>query len=1025
MPHYGQPSPVNELLRATRIEIDAELRSDGGNAPKASLHSGRRVSTARGQHTYEFRFSRWPQLLDGRPLLARPSRSRGAWTQAEVTRLPENKVRVVTSADFGQSPGPVQLRADESTTWRVLAERLTTIGEANHPVRLESAGWMVGLGSPKVGREPDPARWIANWPSKQLNSRQRLAVAQALASEVTFLWGPPGTGKTDVVAHIVEGCRRQGLSVLFLAPTKVAVDQALERVCDLLFTDAEFGSGLVQRAGEIDVESLRDRYGDYVDPERIAVRLSAQLQEELTRFTTALTTLRPQIALYDRIRGLEEALAAARDAYRAAGEARQAAAQAHGRAVDAATKTSARIRAIGQPSGIFASRQQTKLDTALVELRAANDQAGDAKTALTAAETAQKKATADIARLRADITEWMPGLTGVPARPDLVRQTELLQRRIDEAEKELRRITDAIRASCRVLGATVAKTVQSRSLLERTDVVVIDEAGMIDLPSAWYVAGLAGKRVVVAGDFRQLPAITKAADDAGATPEERAHARRWSATDVFRQAGVVTSAGAVQQDDPRMVALDTQYRMRAPICDLVNTVAYPDAPLLTGRSDGSRIPFSPLVDAPVMLIDTSGHRIAGPNHRTNAVHQAVVHELVRGLQYDGVLPARKQDDVVSGERATDRLGVIAPYRDQVTALKSTLKERLGADHDGLVETVHRFQGSQRPVIVLDTVAGSADFLGRFYQGAGLNSETCRLLNVALSRAQDHLVVIADVERLRAKLPPRSEARTMLDHLEAHAQTLTVDQLIPIRSAADLARLPDEDLTRPAFFPANEVDRAVQWDIERARSRIDIYTFLLSKVRVPRWSRLLAARAAAGVQVVIHTRAPEEQPNESAAERHAELVTRLRSVGCTVEYRERMHEKVFIVDDRVLWHGSMNLLAAMGPTDLMMRLEDPEACRQARHVMDQARREKPVFRDRRAAGPNGSSSGARKKNPPADEGVEVGAVVWGRLYLNVPRDEKEEAKATLKAQWDRDNVLWYVDASRVSRAQAHRWLGPKS
>ncbi|MGW0581987.1 type IV secretory system conjugative DNA transfer family protein, partial [Streptomyces sp. NPDC002920] len=31
----------------------------------------------------------------------------------------------------------------------------------------------------------------------------------------------------------------------------------------------------------------------------------------------------------------------------------------------------------------------------------------------------------------------------------------------------------------------------------------------------------------------------------------------------------------------------------------------------------------------------------------------------------------------------------------------------------------------------------------------------------------------------------------------------------------------------------------------------------------------------------------------------------------------------------------------------------------------------------------------------------------------PRDEKEEAKAELKAQWDKDNVLWYVDASKVS------------
>jgi hypothetical protein len=56
---------------------------------------------------------------------------------------------------------------------------------------------------------------------------------------------------------------------------------------------------------------------------------------------------------------------------------------------------------------------------------------------------------------------------------------------------------------------------------------------------------------------------------------------------------------------------------------------------------------------------------------------------------------------------------------------------------------------------------------------------------------------------------------MLDHLETHAQTISVDQLVPIRMAADLAALPNEEPSRPAFFPADQVDRAVRWDIERA------------------------------------------------------------------------------------------------------------------------------------------------------------------------------------------------------------------
>ncbi|WP_406527592.1 AAA domain-containing protein [Streptomyces sp. I8-5] len=1015
---------MDELLRAAHLEIAAEFRSDGGSKAKASLSNGRKLSVSGPQREYEFSFKRWPEALNGLPLLVRPSRSQGPWTPAEATRLPDNRVRIVTEADLGHAPRQVQLRADDSQTWRVLAERLTSVGEADHPVRPTSAGWITGQGNPKVAREANPGRWVADWPSLRLNPRQRQAVEQALASEITFLWGPPGTGKTDVVAHIVEGCSRQGLNVLFLAPTKVAVDQALERICDLLSEEQGFDTGLVQRAGDIDVESLRERYGAYVDPEQVAARLSAHLQSRLAQLTSTLTTVRAGIALHERMRSLQEDLATARKAYGGAGAARQKAGQALSDAQGAAGALALRITSIGTPSGFFADRKQAKLDAALIDLQKANQAAAKATETAGAAETAQNKAAQDISRIGSDIADHAEKLKGVAPLQTLTEESDALQRQVNEAEKELRRISDAVKANCRVLGATVSKAVQSRTLLERIDVVVIDEAGMINLPMAWYVAGLAGKRVVVAGDFRQLPAVNKAADDRGASEEDKAHARRWSATDAFRAAGLVTAAGTVRQD-PRLVALSTQYRMREPICDLVNAVAYPDAPLRTGRDNESRIPFSPLVNAPVILIDTSGHCVPGPNHRTNPVHQAAVHELVRGLQYDEVLPPRKWENVLPGERATDRLAVIAPYRDQVNGLKRTLVERLGADYDGLVDTVHRFQGSQRPVVILDTVAGAGGYAGHFYQGTGLDSETCRLLNVALSRAQDHLVVIADVAFLRKKLPPHSEARTMLDHLESSAQSISVDQLIPVRSAAELAALPDEELTRPAFFPADQVDRAVCWDIERARKRIDIYTFLLAVPRVKKWLPLLAEKAAAGVGVVIHTRSPEEQREDAVVARHRGLADQLKSVGCTVEYRERMHEKVFIVDDTVLWHGSLNLLGNLGPTDLMMRLEDPESCAQARRVMDQARRESPVYRGASGTRPNQKPGGTKKRNPDASEGVAVGAIVWGRLYLNVSYQEKDEAKQLVNARFDGDNSLWYMDPEKVIPEEKQGWLRPKS
>ncbi|MFE2428649.1 DUF5710 domain-containing protein [Streptomyces sp. NPDC059373] len=42
-----------------------------------------------------------------------------------------------------------------------------------------------------------------------------------------------------------------------------------------------------------------------------------------------------------------------------------------------------------------------------------------------------------------------------------------------------------------------------------------------------------------------------------------------------------------------------------------------------------------------------------------------------------------------------------------------------------------------------------------------------------------------------------------------------------------------------------------------------------------------------------------------------------------------------------------------------------------------------------------------------------------MYLDVPYEEK--AKKELRARWDGENRLWYVDAACVTLVQAHRWL----
>ncbi|MCX3064216.1 DUF5710 domain-containing protein [Streptomyces beihaiensis] len=46
-------------------------------------------------------------------------------------------------------------------------------------------------------------------------------------------------------------------------------------------------------------------------------------------------------------------------------------------------------------------------------------------------------------------------------------------------------------------------------------------------------------------------------------------------------------------------------------------------------------------------------------------------------------------------------------------------------------------------------------------------------------------------------------------------------------------------------------------------------------------------------------------------------------------------------------------------------------------------------------------------------------------MDVPYEEKDEAKEQLRARWDPKRRQWYVDAHRVTPGQAARWLPKKS
>ena len=334
-----------------------------------------------------------------------------------------------------------------------------------------------------------------------------------------------------------------------------------------------------------------------------------------------------------------------------------------------------------------------------------------------------------------------------------------------------RREVEAMVSECRVFVATTTALSANMALfrLKQFSLGVIDEASQILEPQLLGILSAKTEcgtdaigRLVMIGDHKQLPAIVQQSQAESAVDDESLreigfHDCRLS---LFERMAVRYAS------DPSVCHMLTrQGRMHREIAEFASRSFYGgklcEAPLphqtgdLSG-CDGNASPLRRLIDSNRMLffdVRDNGNDMADKVNRPEAL---LIARILREI-YDKEGPDFNPCDTV---------GVIVPYRNQIAAIQAEI-DSLGLPGLGdiSIDTVERYQGSQRKYIIYGFT------VKKYYQLQFLTGHVFtdtdgavidRKLNVALTRAREHMIMTGDCTLLRRN----STFARLIDHVAA-------------------------------------------------------------------------------------------------------------------------------------------------------------------------------------------------------------------------------------------------------------------
>lgn len=245
------------------------------------------------------------------------------------------------------------------------------------------------------------------------------------------------------------------------------------------------------------------------------------------------------------------------------------------------------------------------------------------------------------------------------------------------------------------------------------DYVIIDESSQVDL-LAGSLALSCAKNAIIVGDEKQLPQIVDR------SIKEKISNKEVDICYDYFENSVLSAILRTYKETVPQKTLREHYRCHPKIIEFCNKRYY----------NGELIAFSTKehlkVKKPLILYYT-----AEGNH---------MRKITRGMK-KGTFNEREleviRDEVLKDTRVNlynnDEIGVTTPYRMQANNIQKATEEDIQSD------TIHKFQGREKKLMILSTVLDSS-YMGK--RGIDFVDDPC-MINVAVSRAIEQFVIVTD------------------------------------------------------------------------------------------------------------------------------------------------------------------------------------------------------------------------------------------------------------------------------------------